>query len=395
MTARSWDGICPVCLRQGVEATRIESAVPRRNDGPMENRTYSDDAFLVRCPACGEFVVTECDRVNLRSKPQRAKWDHLRLSALLREHATHKHTDHPLPRIWLRYGMEAYGPLKLDHLAPIDLDELLSRWPQTVSERLDRVLCNIARLSPTGGHVVTFPRHDIARLSPTGGHVETFPRHDESTLGILFASTEEEAFYHVSALTDLGRLEKVPGSSSGDSFRLTPAGWDRFVQLTRGSSSPENPVFVAMWFGVKENKEPNDMTTEQMTGIYMEGIKPAVERAGYRVSRVDLEEFNDSIMDKVFGDIRAAPFVVADFTGHRNGVYLEAGFARGLGRPVIQTCAESHFGKAHFDTRHLNHICWKDRSDLQERLLQRIRGTIGVGPYSAASSAGCHAHPEG
>jgi nucleoside 2-deoxyribosyltransferase len=136
-----------------------------------------------------------------------------------------------------------------------------------------------------------------------------------------------------------------------------------------------------MWFGVSEKSDPTDMTTVEMKRIYEKGIRPAVEAAGYRVTRVDLEEFNDCIMDKVLGDIRAAPFVVADFTGHRNGVYLEAGFARGLGHPVIQTCAESHMDKAHFDTRHLNHICWKDASDLRERLLQRIRGTIGVGPY--------------
>ena len=359
--------ICPVCLQEEVDVDPISSAVPRRNCVlVMENRTHAEDAFLIKCPACGEFVVTVWDYVNMKSDRQRAKWDPLRLSALLREHATHRHTDRCLPTIWLQYGMDSYGPLHWHDLAPVDLDELLSRWPQTVSERLDRVLCNLARLSPTGGHVVILPRQD------------------ESTLGILFASSLEEGFYHTSALTDLGRLEKLSVSSSGSSFRVTPAGWDRFDQLTRGSSSPENPVFVAMWFGVKESKKQSDMTAEQMTDIYMEGIKPAVERAGYRVSRVDMEEFNDSIMDKVFGDIRAAPFVVADFTGHRNGVYLEAGFARGLGRTVIQTCAESHFGKAHFDTRHLNHICWQDKGDLQERLFQRIRGTIGLGPYATA-----------
>jgi hypothetical protein len=327
----------------------------------MEHRTHSDDAFLVRCPACGEFVVTESDRINLISPRQRSKWDPLRLSALLREHGTHKHTEDPLPPIWLRYGMEPYGPLKVDHLVPIDLDELLSKWPQTVSERLDRVLCNIARLSPTAGHEVTLPPHDA------------------STLSLLFASTPEEALYHASALTDLGRLA---GGPSAYTFHVTPVGWDRFDQLTRGSSSPENPVFVAMWFGVSDKKEPGDMTTEDMTGTYMEGIKPAVERAGYRVSRVDLEEFNESIMDKVFGLIRAAPFVVADLTGSRNGVYLEAGFARGLGLQVIHTCAQAHKDRVHFDVRHLNLILWKDTGDLGERLYHRIRGTMGFGPYA-------------
>ncbi len=33
-------------------------------------------------------------------------------------------------------------------------------------------------------------------------------------------------------------------------------------------------------------------------------------------------------------------FMIADFTGHRGGVYFEAGFAHGLGIPVIWTCRE-------------------------------------------------------
>jgi len=364
----SCDDTCPVCGQNVAEPTRIESAVPR-DYNRFENRSHSDDAVLVGCTACGEFVVTTCDLVNVKSERETAKWDPLRLSALLREHDIRRHADRALPPIWLRCGMEPYGPLNRDDLAPIDLDELLSRWPHTVPERLERVLCNIARMSPTGGHVVTFPNHDASERS------------------ILFARTSEEAFYHRSALTQRGLMEETTHDTSAHNLRLTPAGWDRFDELTRGCSSPENPVFVAMWFGVDEGKGPDDMTTERMTSVYMEGIKPAVERAGYRVSRVDLEEFNDSIMDKVLGDIRVAPFVVADYTGNRNGVYYEAGFARGLGRPVIHTCAKSHFGKAHFDTKYLNHICWKDEADLQERLFQRIRGTIGLGPYADADGA--------
>lgn len=358
---RGSESECPVCRRTDIQAKTIASAVDAAD---RANRSHSDSAIFFDCPACGEFVVTELDCVNLKSP--RSQWTPSQLCALLREQTIRR-----LPRFWLRDGMEPYGPLEpSENLAPIDVNELLGRWPQTVSERLDRVLCNFARMSPSGGHVVTLAR-------------------DTSALGIQFAATLEEGFYHVSALTALGRLEKVAGSSSGDRFRVAPAGWDRFDEITRGSSSPQNPVFVAMWFGAKEKQEPTDITTQEMTRIYMEGIKPAVERAGYRVSRVDLEEFNDCIMDRVFGDIRAAPFVVADFTGHRHGVYLEAGFGRGLGRPVIQTCATSHFGKAHFDIKHLNHICWKDASDLQEQLFQRIRGSIGQGPHPVPKSLGC------
>jgi nucleoside 2-deoxyribosyltransferase len=67
---------------------------------------------------------------------------------------------------------------------------------------------------------------------------------------------------------------------------------------------------------------------------------------------------------------------VADFTGHRGGVYYEAGFALGLGRPVIWTCHKDHLTQAHFDTRQYNHIEWSDSRELRERLRNRILATI-------------------
>lgn len=363
MSTGSWDGVCPVCLRQNAKATRIESAVPAEHAGQWKNQTHSDEALLIDCPACGNFAVTTCDRVNLTSNRLRT-WDPIRLSALLREQ-----TVGPLPTVWLQSGMEPYGPLKREDLAPIGLNELLARWPRTVPERLERTLCNIARLSPTGGHLVTFRPND------------------ESMHGLLFASTQKEAFYHLTALTQLGFLEKMAGSSSGDYFRVTPRGWARFDQLTRGSSSPENPVFVAMWFGVETRKDPLGMTQEDSRRIFKEGIRSAARKAGYDATRVDQEHFNDAIMDQVLGLIRAAPFVVADLTGQRPGVYLEAGFAKGLGLQVIYTCSDDRKADVHFDCKHLNIIFWKDAADLQERLYHRIRGTIGLGPYPTTRQA--------
>ena len=42
------------------------------------------------------------------------------------------------------------------------------------------------------------------------------------------------------------------------------------------------------------------------------------------------------------GRPRHGGLVVADFTGHRGGVYFEAGFARGLGIPVVWTCHKEY-----------------------------------------------------
>ena len=46
-------------------------------------------------------------------------------------------------------------------------------------------------------------------------------------------------------------------------------------------------------------------------------------------------------------------FVVADVTNHRNGVYFEAGYAMGMGLPVIWMCHKDDMKEAHL--RHEPH----------------------------------------
>lgn len=75
-------------------------------------------------------------------------------------------------------------------------------------------------------------------------------------------------------------------------------------------------------------------------------------------------------------------FVLADFTGHRGGVYYEAGFAQGLGLDVIWTCRSDHVEELHFDIRQYNCITW-DQTDLnnfRQKIRNRIEAVFGEGP---------------
>ncbi|MFC1886373.1 hypothetical protein ACFLZM_04890, partial [Thermodesulfobacteriota bacterium] len=69
-------------------------------------------------------------------------------------------------------------------------------------------------------------------------------------------------------------------------------------------------------------------------------------------------QFNGKIDDEIIAQIRRSRFIVADFTGHRGGVYYEAGFAKGLGLEVIWTCNKNDIDKLHFDIRQYNCIDW-------------------------------------
>jgi hypothetical protein len=109
-------------------------------------------------------------------------------------------------------------------------------------------------------------------------------------------------------------------------------------------------------------------------------IEPATRAAGYEPLRIDSKQHNGKIDDEIMASIRASRFVVSDFTGNRGGVYYEAGFAHGLGLPVIFMCREGD--ELHFDIRQYNCIFWKPENfeDAQSQLKNRILATLGQGP---------------
>ncbi|HVN49100.1 MAG TPA: hypothetical protein VMU30_09820, partial [Bacteroidota bacterium] len=106
------------------------------------------------------------------------------------------------------------------------------------------------------------------------------------------------------------------------------------------------------------------------------GIKEALISCNYRPLRIDLEEHNDKICDRIISEIHHSGLVVADFTGQRGGVYFESGYAMGLGIPVIRTCRNDYIDSLHFDTRQYNHIIWETAEELKEKLINRINATL-------------------
>ena len=114
------------------------------------------------------------------------------------------------------------------------------------------------------------------------------------------------------------------------------------------------------------------------------GFDPAIREVGYKPVRVDRMEHVNKIDDEIIAEIRKARFVLVDFTQGgkeaRGGVYYEAGFAHGLGVPVIFTCQKDSFGHVHFDTRQYSHIVWTEPEELRRNLANRIAAVIGEGP---------------
>ena len=174
--------------------------------------------------------------------------------------------------------------------------------------------------------------------------------------------------------TNAGFLEEHDsGTHVQSQYCLTPKGWQEVERIP----TLESPyAFVAMSFSKEGSRGA------LLTQAFEEAIKPAIENdSGYHEAiRVDRKDFLGDIVFEIIARIKECRFVVADATDHKNGVYFEAGYAMGMGLPVIWMCHKEDMGKAHFDTSHMNHIVWDNIGDLRKSLANRILATIGRGP---------------
>ena len=223
-----------------------------------------------------------------------------------------------------------------------------------VHERADRLLQYIGDETVEIGHHVPFTVPDMSKTA-IAAWSESVERHEVGTL-----------------LEYLGEKGWIKSSAEYKHNTLTVEGYARLAELEKANAESSRG-FVAMWFD------------DSLKEAWKKGIKLGIKDAGYKPVRIDEQEHNDKIDDRIIAEIRRSRFVVADFTqgedGARGGVYYEAGFAHGLGIEVIFTCREDALQNVHFDTRQYNHIVWKTPEELRKRLAARISAVIGDGQH--------------
>ncbi len=230
----------------------------------------------------------------------------------------------------------------IDHL----LDALVA--PATPLDQIDLIIRHLARTSPYGGYRVHYnPQND-------------YP--------IAVARSVEELVWLLNTGKELGYLEGA-GYLEAYQSALTIRGWERYEALrTQGKDSHQ--AFVAMSF------DP------ELRPIWTDGIRPALEKTGWKPMRIDEAEHNEKIDDQIIAEIRRSGLLIADLTLHRQNVYYEAGFAEGLDIPVIFTGREADMGedRMHFDIRQYKFIPWTGPAQLEKALINRIAAT-GLGKH--------------
>ena len=309
---------CPVC--QNAEA---RSANHR-----------SRDAINTDCPQCGRLTISRSAAEDSSNEENSNSW---KLSAWISEFAPAMVTSADIA------SARSSRIPSLNHRADRMLRWINEKFPPGMLFSLDVLGNGIWDTNSQARSKMT-----ASRLMPIGWN-----------------RTIDEMFYMVTEVlcNEMGLLV----SQNNHDYQVSPKG---LLYLEGHRDAVSSIGFCAMWF------------SEDVKPLWTQVIEPAIRAAGYEPLRIDSKQHNGKIDDEIMASIRASRFVVSDFTGNRGGVYYEAGFAHGLGLPVVFMCREGD--DLHFDVRQYNCIFWKlDALDeARERLKNRLLATLGQGPLN-------------
>ncbi len=251
------------------------------------------------------------------------------------------------------------------------LSAFLRDLPDAEWNDLQYIDTNVEKLADSVPEIPLVEQFDrllfvLCEATPRFGSPSTFSY--ETDWPLIKARDSNEVLAMLKALKLDGYLVKDGVDGMFAPPNPTRKAFERYSEL-RNAGPMSQQAFVAMAFA----PEYND--------AWVSIIKPGIIAAGYLPFRVDQKEHADKIDDLIMAEIRRSKFLVADFSGQRGGVYFEAGFAHGLGRPVIWMCRDAERDQLHFDTRQYNHILYTDVVDAEKKLRDRIVGMLGEGHY--------------
>lgn len=279
------------------------------------------EGFHQNCPRCGEFKVSGTASATMEQglgKDNRAK-----LSG------------------WVLAQSRA-GEVPM--ITSVNLKNILARPLPSVSERATNLLLEAER-----------------GLEHLG---EQFNISDPCFLAATYSTNQSDVIFLLNFLSDQNLAKFVVPEAQCE---ILPHGYIQLDKLKK-PTSPSLQGLVAMWFH------------DDLNEVYANGFQVGILQAGYDPIRIDRIEHINRIDDEIIRQIKASKFVVADFTGHRGGVYFESGFALGLDMPVFWSCRKDDMSELHFDIRQFNCIDWETPEDLAVRLATRLEAVLGPGP---------------
>lgn len=271
------------------------------------------------CPRCGRFILTEEAKIDV---PNLCNSDYKK--SVLSHHIRRSQINNSCPEFYVK-----------------TVENILNnRELPNVFEKCDFILEWVGNHSAFAGNEVSLYPHFL-ELAAFSGSIN-----------------EEEVIFCLQALSQAGLASNhmdalLPRKHSKST--LTFNGWKRYDELKKGKLAYDK-AFMAMKF-----------KNEILTALLEDHFKPAVKQTGYELFRLDDKPEAGLIDIRMRQEIKTSKFIIADLTDDNLGAYWEAGFAEGLGKPVIYTCEERKFDTAitHFDVNHHLTIKWKEGGEQQ------------------------------
>lgn len=311
---------CPICLStDGYECT-VE---------PFGSR----DASLFHCDVCGDFGV---------SRSALDDYEKLRMPGMVRvRRAAISH--------FIRLGNQRTSEPRM--LTTHDLESLVREGPS---------------LPTAGQQALNIIRYIGDKVSSEGEPIDSLEPEFSALVG---SPSREAACKLVSELIERGlvtgmSLNEYGGGLQFQELSLSLAGWEQYESERRGQISGAYG-FIALKFG--------DATLDP---LIRDHVKPALASIGLGV--VDLRDVSKAgIIDNLLRvQIRDSAFVLVDLTHENAGAYWEAGYAEGLGKPVLYMCEKVKFEekKTHFDTNHCTTVLWN--IDFVDEFIDDLKATL-------------------
>ncbi len=292
-----------------------------------KNVAYSSHGLKVwiNCPRCGRFALEKSWLQSVQAREITAEYSERQIAVL-------------------GYAIQKSNPQKvwtgLDMRKTIEADYLPS-----VAEQLENLIFYLG-----------------CQQKNAGDRVELL---FQKVLFLIGATESHDVMFFVKGLIEEDIVVGTLGSQSA-SVVLTIRGWDRYAQLAKGIET-SNQGFMAMPFGF-----------EELTRVFNDYWKPAAARTGLPLQRLDENPRAGSITNRMRVEIRRSKYLVAELTHNNAGAYWEAGFAEGLGKPVIYLCEKSFFldpgNGIHFDVSQLQGVIWE--ADKLEEAKQQLKDII-------------------
>lgn len=300
---------------------------------------------LVKAEDRGERLFFECPRCGCFSM-SRTAYDTLGWRLSQRPDAGDK-LSYALYRMTKR---EQWVMLDSELLGNIITDTELPR-PQA---QLENLIAWIGDSLPTVGATVEVNEHVLSAVGAK----------DMTSVRVLLEHARQSGYVEGQFVDFLG------GGFAAQGLRLTLPGWSFYEELKRGQTSSRY-AFIAMQFGGPD-----------LDAVVSDCFRPAVAATGFELKRLDDSQPAGLIDDRLRVEIRQSRFLLADLTHHNKGAYWEAGFAEGLGKPVIYLCRKDVFDDraqgTHFDTNHHLTVVWdpENLGEAAEKLKATIRATL-------------------